>query len=163
LSPALSFTAHEAWLLHRGESAETIFAQTAADIPLSADAELLRQKWARIREARAVAMKAIEKAREAGEVGSSLQASLTLEASGETAQALASLGEDLRFVMITSEVHLREAAAGETEAQATPLGLPKCGRCWHLRADVGQDPAHPDLCGRCISNLSEPGERRHAA
>jgi isoleucyl-tRNA synthetase len=163
LSPALSFTAHEAWLLHRGESAETIFAQTAADIPLSADAELLRQKWARIREARAVAMKAIEKAREAGEVGSSLQASLTLEASGETAQALASLGEDLRFVMITSEVHLREAAQGETEAQATPLGLPKCGRCWHLRADVGQDPAHPDLCGRCISNLSEPGERRHAA
>ena len=45
LSPALSFTAHEAWLLHRGESAETIFAQTAAEIPLSADAELLRQKW----------------------------------------------------------------------------------------------------------------------
>jgi isoleucyl-tRNA synthetase len=163
LSPALSFTAHEAWLLHRGESAETIFAQTAADIPLSADAELLRQKWARIREARAVAMKAIEKAREAGEVGSSLQASLTLEASGETAQALASLGEDLRFVMITSEVHVRETAQGETEAQAKPLALPKCGRCWHLRADVGQDPAHPELCGRCISNLSEPGERRHAA
>jgi isoleucyl-tRNA synthetase len=163
LSPALSFTAHEAWLLHRGESAETIFAQTAAEIPLSADAELLRQKWARIREARAVAMKAIEKAREAGEVGSSLQASLTLQASGETAQALASLGEDLRFVMITSEVQVRETAQGETEAQAKPLALPKCGRCWHLRADVGQDPAHPDLCGRCISNLSEPGERRHAA
>ena len=163
LSPALSFTAHEAWLLHRGESAETIFAQTAAEIPLSADAELLRQKWARIREARAVAMKAIEKAREAGEVGSSLQASLTLKASGETAQALASLGEDLRFVMITSEVHVHEAAQGETDAQAKPLALPKCGRCWHLRADVGQDPAHPDLCGRCISNLNEPGERRHAA
>ena len=163
LSPALSFTAHEAWLLHRGESAETIFAQTAAEIPLSADAELLRQKWARIREARAVAMKAIEKAREAGEVGSSLQASLILQASGETAQALVSLGEDLRFVMITSEVHVREVAQGETEAQAKPLALPKCGRCWHLRADVGQDPIHPDLCGRCISNLSEPGETRHAA
>ena len=163
LSPALSFTAHEAWLLHRGESAETIFAQTAADIPLSADAELLRQKWARIREARAVAMKAIEKARETGEVGSSLQASLILQASGETAQALVSLGEDLRFVMITSEVHVREVAQGETEAQAKPLALPKCGRCWHLRADVGQDPAHPDLCGRCISNLGEPGETRHAA
>ena len=163
LSPALSFTAHEAWLLHRGESAETIFAQTAAQIPLSADAELLRQKWARIREARAVAMKAIEKAREAGEVGSSLQASLALQASGETVQALRSLGDDLRFVMITSEVHVREVAQGETEAQAKPLGLPKCGRCWHLRADVGQDPAHPDLCGRCITNLSEPGEARHAA
>ena len=163
LSPALSFTAHEAWLLHRGESAETIFAQTAAEIPLSADAELLRQKWARIREARAVAMKAIEKARETGEVGSSLQASLILQASGETAQALVSLGEDLRFVMITSEVHVREVAQGETEAQAKPLALPKCGRCWHLRADVGQDPAHPDLCGRCISNLGEPGETRHAA
>ena len=163
LSPALSFTAHEAWLLHRGESAETLFAQKAADIPLSADAEALRAKWACIREARAVAMKAIEKAREAGEVGSSLQASLTIQASGETARALVSLGDDLRFVMITSEVHVHEVAQGETEAQAKALGLLKCGRCWHLRADVGQDPAHPDLCGRCISNLSEPGERRHAA
>ena len=166
LSPALSFTAHEAWVLHRGPSAEPVFTQTATEVSFGADgsggADLL-QKWALIREARAVSMKAIEQAREAGEIGSSLQATLKIVCSGPTADALVSLGEELRFVMITSETVVEVVENAPLSAKARPLGLPKCGRCWHLRPDVGSDSEHPDLCNRCRSNLHPPGETRHAA
>jgi isoleucyl-tRNA synthetase len=37
---------------------------------------------------------------------------------------------------------------------------PKCVRCWHHRADVGANPAHPEICGRCVSNIDGPGEER---
>ncbi len=169
LSPALSFTAHEAWVLHRGPSAEPVFTQTATEISFGAngadgsDGADLLQKWALIREARAVAMKAIEQAREAGEIGSSLQATLKIVCSGPTADALVSLGEELRFVMITSETVVEVEENAPLSAQARPLGLPKCGRCWHLRPDVGSDSEHPDLCDRCRLNLHPPGETRHVA
>ncbi|MFN7196716.1 MAG: zinc finger domain-containing protein, partial [Hylemonella sp.] len=44
--------------------------------------------------------------------------------------------------------------------QVTPSAAPKCERCWHYRDDVGHDPAHPTLCGRCTSNLFGSGESR---
>ena len=42
----------------------------------------------------------------------------------------------------------------------TPSAHKKCERCWHYRADVGADAAHPDLCGRCVSNTTGSGESR---
>ena len=76
-------------------------------------------------------------------------------------EALASLGDDLRFVLITSAAKVR---SGESLAIVVkPSANPKCERCWHWRADVGSDPHHSALCGRCVANLFGDGEPRRAA
>jgi isoleucyl-tRNA synthetase len=91
----------------------------------------------------------------------SLQAEVTLTLPPEDHALLASLGDDARFVFIVSALTLRAGAA--LAVSVTPSPHPKCARCWHWRADVGHDPAHPHLCGRCTSNLFGAGEPRHAA
>jgi isoleucyl-tRNA synthetase len=74
---------------------------------------------------------------------------------------LASLDDDLKFVFITSAASVEEVAdAGQETVTVTPSAADKCERCWHYRRDVGHDPAHPGLCGRCTSNLFGSGEKR---
>ena len=104
-------------------------------------------------------LKRLEEARERGEIGSSLEAEVVTEAPREIYEALASLGDDLRFVMITSsaKVRARRCARDRSRRRASN---PKCARCWHWRRDVGVDPAHPTLCGRCVANLFGDGEPR---
>jgi len=161
MAPFLSFTAEEAWKLFG--TSESIFFETYAEIG-SPDAALL-DKWARIRAARELVNKEIESLREAGKVGSSLQANVVLTVPmathGELWEALASLGEDLKFVFITSHMNI---VAGETMAvKVTASEAVKCDRCWHWRNDVGHDPAHPTICGRCTTNLFGAGEDRKFA
>jgi isoleucyl-tRNA synthetase len=108
--------------------------------------------------------KVLESLRAEGRIGASLQAEVEVRASGDRYAALASLGDDLRFVLITSAARATrvDAPADETIV-ATPSAHAKCERCWHYRADVGVDPAHTTICGRCVSNLEGPGEpRQHA-
>ena len=105
--------------------------------------------------------KEIEALRADGRVGASLQAEVTVTASGELLEALRSLGEDLKFVFITSAATLAEGEA--LAASVTPSSHAKCERCWHYREDVGQDAAHPTICGRCTSNLHGTGENRVCA
>jgi isoleucyl-tRNA synthetase len=157
MAPFLSFTAEEAWKTFG--SSESIFMETYGAIA-GAD-EALLDKWARIREIRDVVNKDIETLRAEGKVGASLQADITLAASPEDHALLASLGEDLKFVFITSAVTLQPGAA--LTVQVTPSTAEKCERCWHYRADVGVDAAHPTLCGRCTSNLFGAGETRKIA
>ena len=115
----------------------------------------------KVREVRAEVQRHLESLREAGKIGSSLQAEVVVNAPPETHAMLEALGDDLRFVFITSRAELR--AAGEQSIQAAPSTHAKCQRCWHWREDVDADPAHPGLCGRCTSNLFGAGEpRRHA-
>ncbi|MCY1304661.1 Isoleucine--tRNA ligase [compost metagenome] len=96
-----------------------------------------------------------------GKVGSSLQANLQLNAPADDLALLGSLGDDLKFVFIASAVAL---AAGDTlSTVVTPSTAQKCERCWHYREDVGHDPAHPTICGRCTSNLFGAGESRSVA
>ena len=105
--------------------------------------------------------KALEARREAGEIGAALQAAVEIRCSGGKYAALASLGDDLKFIFICSATTLVEAA--DEAVTATPLAHAKCERCWHVRADVGSDASHPELCGRCVSNLFGAGEvREHA-
>ena len=154
MAPFLSFTAEEAWKVF-GQS-ETIYLETYQTIP-TAD-EGLAAKWERLREIRDAVNKEIETVRAAGTVGSSLQAVVTLTAAPEDHALLASLGDDLKFVLIVSATHLVAGSALQISVAASSDA--KCERCWHYRADVGQNPEHPTLCGRCDSNLHGAGENR---
>jgi isoleucyl-tRNA synthetase len=161
MAPFLSFTAEEAWKLFG--TSESIFFETYAEIG-GPDMALL-DKWTRIRAARELVNKEIESLREAGKVGSSLQANVELTvpmaSHGELWEALASLGEGLKYVFITSAMEL---VAGDVMAvKVVPSEAVKCERCWHWRDDVGHDEAHPTICGRCTSNLFGPGEDRKFA
>jgi isoleucyl-tRNA synthetase len=157
MAPFLSFTAEEAWQVV-GNS-ESIFMETYAKFDTPDEA--LLAKWSRIREIRDVANKEIEALRAAGTVGSSLQTNLELEVGAEDHALLSSLGNDLKFVFITSVINLIATQAINVSATAT--NDTKCERCWHYRADVGSDAAHPTICGRCSSNLYGTGEVRTVA
>ncbi|MFV0283319.1 MAG: isoleucine--tRNA ligase [Castellaniella sp.] len=159
LAPILSFTAEEAWADLRGADTPTIFTELFHAIPAPADAAALETRWTRLREIRAETMREIETVRTRGEIGSSLAAEIDYHASGEDLDLLRNLGDDLRFVMLVSraDTHPGDGALRIT-VQATTHE--KCGRCWHHRADVGRDPAHPELCGRCVDNLHGDGEAR---
>jgi isoleucyl-tRNA synthetase len=164
MAPFMSFTAEEAWALQPGRSkADSIFTETfwAFDAP---DAALLA-KWQRVRELRDVVNKEIEALRAAGAVGSSLQANIALHVGAGDHALLHSLGDDLRFVMITSaaSLHLATEVSGQVSVQVSASADTKCERCWHWRADVGHDAAHTGLCSRCTSNLFGAGEARQVA
>ncbi|WP_341913232.1 isoleucine--tRNA ligase [Polaromonas sp. YR568] len=157
MAPFLSFTAEEAWKF--AGSSESIFMETYAELA-TPDAALLA-KWGRIRELRDAVNKDIEALRADGKVGSSLQAKVTLEVTTDDHALLASLGDDLKFVFITSAINL---IAGSAQAIGTEASSAiKCERCWHYRDDVGHDTAHPTICGRCTSNLYGAGEDRKFA
>ncbi len=157
MSPFLSFTAEEAWKDFGGS--ESIFLETFSDLG-QPDAALLA-KWGRIRALRDVVNKDIEAVRADGRVGASLQAEVALQLPADDHALLASLGEDLKFVFITSAFSL--ALGQALRVEVTPSTHTKCERCWHYRADVGHDAAHPTLCGRCTSNLYGAGEVRRIA
>ena len=157
MAPFLSFTAEEAWQVF-GDS-ESIFLEEYAQ--LAEPGAALLAKWDRIRDIREVVNKDIEMLREKGEVGSSLQAKVTLTAPPADHALLASLGPDMRFVFITSVIELK---AGDALTVSTSASKDtKCERCWHYRDDVGADPEHPTICGRCVSNLHGAGETRTVA
>ena len=157
MAPFLSFTAEEAWAL----VGHTPSIYTETYLNLGTPNEALLAKWGRVLAIRAVVNKAIEDVRAAGGVGSSLQANVALTVGAEDLALLQSLGDDLKFVLIVSAVTLQ--AGDDLAVQVTPSGAAKCGRCWHWRDDVGHDPAHPHLCGRCTSNLHGSGEVRTVA
>jgi isoleucyl-tRNA synthetase len=164
MAPLLSFTAEEAWKVLKARSGGTIFTETYAALPEVPDEAALVERWTALRGIRAEVQKRLEELREKGAIGSSLQAEVELRAAGAKAALLQSLGNDLRFVLITSQARVTVVAAEAEEAiVVTPSGAAKCERCWHWRDDVGADQAHPTLCGRCVSNLFGAGEPRTAA
>jgi isoleucyl-tRNA synthetase len=158
MAPILSFTAEELWQVFTGKADDSVFFQTIHELPQPAQAEALLARWDRLRELRAPVLKSIEELRAAGKVGSSLQAEAVLHVDGQDYALLASLGDDLRFVLITSAARVSKDA-GELRVEVSPSAHAKCERCWHYRADVDE----AGLCGRCRSNLNGPGEpRTHA-
>ncbi|MDT0501743.1 MULTISPECIES: isoleucine--tRNA ligase [unclassified Halomonas] len=178
VAPILSFTAEE---IHehipgtRGDSVLLEEYYTGLET-LADDAEMGRDFWEQVLNVKQAVNKCLEDARNAKAIKGSLAAEVTLYVDDALHATLAKLGDELRFVMLTSEVRLAPLAEGEAPegAEATELeGLKvavnespnqKCERCWHHREDVGSHAAHIDLCGRCISNLPDgPGETRHYA
>ncbi|MBV8468229.1 MAG: class I tRNA ligase family protein, partial [Burkholderiales bacterium] len=161
LAPVLSFTADEVWNTLNGNEDDNVLLHTWHTLPTPADAAKLADDWARIRDFVAETKKQLEVVRESGGIGSSLQATLAITADATLHPLLAALGDDLKFVLIVSDVAL--AMGDTTSITVTPSAAAKCERCWHYRADVGTHAEHSTLCGRCVSNLFGNGEvRQHA-
>jgi isoleucyl-tRNA synthetase len=175
LAPILSFTAEEIWQHLPGERAETVFVETwyPGLFPLADGDPMDRAFWDQVIATRLAVGPALESARKAGLIGSSLDAELDLYCAEPLDALLARLGEELRFALITSEVRLHPASEQPTDAIETELtGLAvrvrpskrtKCVRCWHHRPDVGTHAEHPELCGRCVENVAGSGEVRRYA
>lgn len=160
MAPVLSFTAEEAFKVFSPNESETIFTERFEPLPEVAGAEALLAKWDAVRTIRADLQKKIEELRGEGQIGSSLQAVVRIEAAPAVYDALASLGDELRFVMIVSAVELVKSADEETHFAVSASKEGKCERCWHYVAGIGSDAEHPTLCPRCASNLFGAGEKR---
>ncbi|QDF96379.1 isoleucine--tRNA ligase [Azoarcus sp. DD4] len=161
MAPILSFTAEEAWAVLNPGKEDSVMLHTFHALPAQEGEAGLVTRWETIRAVRSDALKVIEALRTEGKVGASLQAELELRLTADKLTAMQSLGEDLRFVTMTSRATLAAAASAEDEAiVAVPSALAKCERCWHYTDDIGHDAEHPTLCGRCVSNLYGEGETR---
>ena len=169
IAPILSFTAEEAWASFASTEAyaasdETIFTHLYYTLPEIDDDAALIEKFDALRVVRAAVTKQLEEVRVAGGIGSSLQAEVNIKTYGAKYAMLKSLGDDLKFILITSAATVTEVTDEAKETiNVTPSTHQKCERCWHYRADVGQHTEHTGLCGRCIANLFGSGEHRHCA
>ena len=171
IAPFLSFTAEEIWALRENDD-ESVFMATWYEGLLEFPDPSERERWRHIMDAREVVSKAIEALRNTGAVGSTLATEVELWADGEVFDALDGAGDELRFLLITSEATLGSLdhvpdgleqvslAGGTLAVRVSASGHDKCVRCWHQRESVGQSDAHPELCGRCIVNVDGPGEER---
>jgi isoleucyl-tRNA synthetase len=176
IAPILSFTAEEIHQHVPGERSDSVFFETWYEglFPLD-DPDTERERWQRVIRLRDEVSKSIEAIRREGRVGSSLAVEVDLWLDGALRQAADWLGDELRFVLLTSEARvaaLSDAPAdaervrtelGELAMRVTPTPHGKCVRCWHYREDVGADPVHPELCGRCVTNVDGAGEQRRIA
>ena len=168
IAPILAFTADEMWQ-HMPEATDTgarpdnvLFATWYEGLaPLPADAPLSAEEFDRLLELRERVAAVLEPMRGSGEIGAALQAEISLRCGVAEQNRLAPLADELRFLLISGDVTLEpDDEAVDIGISATPSDKPKCVRCWHHRADVGVDPEHPQICGRCVSNIEGPGEDR---
>jgi len=182
MAPILSFTAQEIWQALptpvTGERDEFVFTGVWFDglATMSEDAELGNNYWSELLLVRGEVNRALELARKEKTVGKALEAQVTLYATPDLAGKLAQLGEELRFVLITSKADIEVVSevgdvpegADATDVEGLWLTVSaaegvKCDRCWHVTEDVGADDTHPELCGRCITNVDGEGEQRQYA
>jgi isoleucyl-tRNA synthetase len=175
LAPILSFTAEEIWRHMPGERTESVFHTTWVELPATGRGRVAVD-WPAVLEVRSVVLRELERLRIEGRIGAPLDAVVDLYCAPERRAALAALGDELRFLLITSEarVHVAEdrpaaASAGGGEGEGAfwvsvdASSAAKCVRCWHKREDVGHSDRHPQLCARCVTNIEGPGEQRRFA
>ena len=174
LAPILSFTAEEIWqsmppVVGRPES---VFLSQWHQFP--EDTAGASVAWGEIIAIKADVARELEVLRVRGEIGGPLDAIVDLWVDSDRYARLSKLGEELRFALITSEVHLHPLPAPATAAVAAAAGegvwiavvastQDKCIRCWHKRADIGGVPDHPQVCARCAGNVTGSGESRQYA
>jgi isoleucyl-tRNA synthetase len=176
LYPVLSFTAEEIWQSMPGEKSEdfVLFTQWYDGLfRLDATDKLSVNEWRYVFVLRELISKQLEAVRVAGQIGASLDAEVSIYYRKlAEADSLVKLGDELRFVLITSGVHLHELADASADAvevmehvkvRVSRSEHAKCTRCWHHREDVGSHAEHPELCGRCIDNIDGAGEEREYA
>jgi isoleucyl-tRNA synthetase len=172
LAPILSFTAEEVWSFMPGERTESVFLTTWHSFPAGAE-RASAIDWPAFIALKADVARQLERLRTAGEIGAPLEAEVTIYAPAEQAHRFAALGDELRFLLITSQAKVVATDTPPADSvpshaenvwiEVKPSAQPKCVRCWHLRPDVGSDPRHPELCARCVLNIEGPGEERRYA
>jgi isoleucyl-tRNA synthetase len=172
LAPILSFTAEEVWSFMPGERSESVFLNTWHSFPPGAE-RAGAIDWPAFIALKADVARQLERLRTAGQIGAPLEAEVTIYAPAEQAQHFAALGDELRFLLITSQAKVVATDTPPADSvpshaenvwiEVKPSTQPKCVRCWHLRPDVGSDPRHPELCARCVINIEGPGEERKYA
>ncbi len=167
IAPILTFTADELWgyLPGHGDGGQrkaNVLFTTWYDglAPLPADAPLAPADFDRLLALREQVAKVLEPMRANGVIGAALDAEITVAAGAADAARLQPLAGELRFLFISGDVTVTAASTEDIFVSAQPTTKPKCVRCWHHRDDVGADPRHPELCGRCVSNIEGPGEDR---
>lgn len=176
IAPILSFTADEVWQYLPGEKNQYVFTEEWYQglFALEPQETMNDAYWAELLKVRSEVNKIIEQARADKQIGSSLEASVTLYASTQLADKLRALGNELRFVLLTSTAHIADYASAPNHAVQSELiaelrisleraAGSKCPRCWHYTTDIGRHEQHPEICGRCVSNVAGDGEQRHYA
>ena len=175
MAPITSFTAQEIWQEMPGERGKFVFTETWYNgfNSFTQDGALDDDFWQQIMAVKDAVNQALEQARKAQVLGGSLEADITLYADEALKTQLDLLGDELRFVLITSGATVKASAEKTDDAEKTDVsGLfvsvaktagEKCVRCWHHREDVGSHAGHEELCGRCVTNVDGDGEVRHYA
>ena len=174
MAPILSFTAQEIWEALPGERDNFVFTSVWYDgLQASSQGKFSNDDWLTILNVRDEVNRVLEAARKEEIIGATLQANVSIYAGEELSSKLAALGDELRFVLLTSGVTVETVTTQPEGTQATEIdGLfikvaattaEKCERCWHYCDDVGAEPAHPEICGRCVSNVDGDGEQRQFA
>jgi len=175
MAPILSFTAEEIWRNMPGKRSESVLLETWYTLPGDPEQDELTSEayWDKVLTVRVEVARELEKARVAGVLGASLEAEVDLYVDSELRTLLTKLGDELRFVLITSEARVHDltvnpSAGVETglrglRVQVNPSAHAKCARCWHRRADVGANAEHAQLCARCVTNVAGQGEVREIA
>lgn len=177
LAPILSFTAEEIWKHLPGAREPSVFLTTWYNglFAVGDEDAFGAAYWEQLIAVREVVSKELEKVRVAGGIGSGLDAEVDLYGDGALAADLGKLEDELRFFLITSSARrhplaARSAEAVEVQVNGQPLAIrvspsvqAKCVRCWHHREDVGRNAEHPELCGRCVENVTGSGEIRRYA
>ncbi len=174
MAPILSFTAEEIWENLPGERGESVFlTQWYQGLSYLDDGGVMgRDYWQRLMLVRVAVNKEMEAQRAAGLLRGSLDAEVTLYCDDSLMPDLKALGEELRFVLITSGATIEPLSRAGDAAVTDMDGLrllvsvsqaEKCERCWHRRPDVGQIDKHPTLCNRCVDNIEGAGEVRNFA
>ncbi|HAZ08360.1 MAG TPA: hypothetical protein DCZ01_07550 [Elusimicrobia bacterium] len=151
LSPILSFTAEEAWRFQAAPPAPSVFLWDLPDTDARWTDAAMAGRWDAVAGARSIVQKALEEARAAKVIGSSLQARVVLKG---PARALAPLERlDLPEFLIVSEVSM-ETTGDALAVDVSRASGAKCPRCWRWRPDIGSQPSQPELCARCARQLS---------
>ena len=170
ITPILSFTAHDIWNHMPGERAATVFASEWYPLVKMDESDLFsREDWNVIMQAKEIINVDLEEKRASGFIGGSLETDAVIYADEKFLNCLAKLGNELRFLTITSSARVllnetncvvnKQVNEGLQTSITRSLGK-KCVRCWHFTSDVGASKEHPQLCYRCIINLEGPGEAR---
>src|SRR5512140_1865446 len=160
LAPLLAFTADEAWEHVPGRTADSAHSLAWQPMEFSRP-EPERELWRTLFQLRELALTELEKARQAKQIGKALDARLTITGSGAAVEQAKANPEVLRELLNVSQLEINSAAQGEIVVSVSKAAGQKCERCWHWETDVGSNPAHPAICGRCVeavsANLSKVG------
>ncbi|MEP6635855.1 MAG: isoleucine--tRNA ligase [Acidobacteriota bacterium] len=160
LAPILAFTADEIWehLPPTEDEARkaSVHIGTFPVAEQTVDAEL-RSNWEQLFEIREDVLRALEEARIAKQIGSSLEARVEIAATGAAYDLLVRYRNDLRYIFIVSQVEVLRSAEGASGVTIKIVAAEgeKCERCWNYSTHVGESRRYPNVCERCEAALEE--------